>query len=637
MKAPFLVSVAAGVAATLALPLGAQTAPATDPLLREFEALPQGGVAWPAPVATTTGEARADVGDVRYDVTVTGLDDLTRFRELSTLWAGRGATANLAQINRRAAEDRDLIDQLLRSRGRYGGTVTVTITPPAAAGAPTQVVLTVDPGPVYSFAAVDLTVPAGADRGLVERTLGIKAGDPVDAGVVAAAEDNLKLHLGDAGYPFPTIGAQDIAVDHATRTATLVQSIDPGRRAVFGRVRFSAEARRPPFDDKHLGQLARLRPGDTYNGADLDDLRRALIQTGLVGSAQIRVVPGAVDASGVQTVDLVVTTEPAPLRTLSAQLGYSTDQGIRIEGSWQHRNLFKPEGAVTFRGVAAEREQLLGAEIRRRNWRKRDVTLIGRTEFSVTDQDAYAARSLTVGAAIERETNLIWQKRWTYSLGAEVVASSERDRSRIGNFDTFLIVAAPLSLTYDGSDSLLDPARGFRLTGRASPEVSYQDSAFTYAKLQVDGSAYVPVASRVVLAGRLHVGTIIGASRGTIAPTRRFYAGGGGSVRGFGYQQVGPRLDDDTPLGGNSLTEASVEARFRFTAFGADVGIVPFVDAGQVSVGTVPEFDYLKIGAGLGFRYYTSFGPVRIDLATPVNPGPGDSPLQFYVSIGQAF
>ena len=617
----------------------APTAAAPDPLLDEMAPM-TGGTDWPAAVATTAGDAPAEVGDVRYTVVVTGLAELgltARFHELSSLWKGRGEPANLAQINRRAVEDSDLIDQLLRADGHYGGNVTVTIVPPAKAGLPTKVNLKVEPGPVYKFASIDLTVPDTAQRALVESSLGLVAGDVVDATAVGAAEDGLRLRLADSGYPFPDVGPQDIVVDHDTRTATLTQKIDPGRRATFGRVRFAEGVKKPPFDDAHLARLARLKTGDRYNAADLEDLRRALIQTGLIGAASIRPVAAGTAADGSQQVDLVVTTETAPLRTIAAQIGYSTGQGVRLEASWQHRNLLPPEGAVTFRAVAAEREQVLGAELRRRNWKKRDQTLIVHADFSGEEQDAFDARTLTLGAAVERETNIIWQKKWTYSIGAEAIVSSERDRSNpAAGYQTYYIVAAPLALTYDGSDNLLDPTKGFRLTGRASPELSYQSGAFTYLKAQIDGSAYVPF-GRVVLAGRLHVGTIIGASRGTIAPTRRFYAGGGGSVRGYGYQAVGPKDADDKPLGGNSLVEASLEARFRFKAFGSDVGLVPFIDAGQVDTGTVPGFSNLRAGAGLGFRYYTSFGPVRIDIATPINPGPGDGPVAFYVSIGQAF
>ena len=633
------ISVAKPIVAPLAAtPLAAPAALPRDALLDGFAPLPDSGVAWPAPVAATAGDAAAGAtGDSRYTVDVQGIGPtvrLTRFRELSALWLARNAPANLAQLNRRAVEDRDLIFQLLRADGHYDGSVETVIVPPSRAAAPTTIVFKVDAGPLYHFGAIDL---ASRDPGLAARALGLKSGDAVDAAAVAAAQAALPLRLADAGYPFATIGAPDIAIDHAARTATLVQAIDPGRRAVFGRVRFAAGVARPPFDDAHLGLLARLRGGERYNAADLEDLRRALIQTGLIGSARIVPTPVTVAADGSQVVDLVVTIEPAPYRTVSGQLGYSSGQGFRAEATWQHRNFVQPEGAVTVRGVGAEREQLIGGEFRRRNFRKRDVTLIGRASVRAEQQDAYDARTLTLSASIERETNLIWQKKWTYSLGVELTASSERDFSLPGNaFNTFVIAALPGFLTYDGSDNLLDPQRGFRLTGRASPELSYQSSVFTYVKLQVEGSYYRPF-GRTVVAVRGHAGTIVGADRGTIAPTRRFYAGGGGSVRGFAYQQVGPKAADGSPQGGSAVIDASFEVRTRFTAFGNDIGIVPFVDVGQVARGTAPTLDGLKVGVGLGLRYFTSFGPVRIDVATPLNPGSNDPRVAFYVSIGQAF
>ncbi|MGL4542597.1 MAG: autotransporter assembly complex protein TamA, partial [Polymorphobacter sp.] len=162
---------------------------------------------------------------------------------------------------------------------------------------------------------------------------------------------------------------------------------------------------------------------------------------------------------------------------------------------------------------------------------------------------------------------------------------------------------------------------------------SFQTGSFAYVRAQVEGSYYLPATSRITLAGRLHLGSILGAARGNIAPTRRFYAGGGGSVRGYDFQQVGPKDLEGVPTGGNSLTEASLEARIRF----GDWGVVPFVDAGQVNSGTTPGFNNLSFGAGIGVRYFTSFGPVRIDVATPINPGPNDPKIAFYVSIGQAF
>ena len=170
--------------------------------------------------------------------------------------------------------------------------------------------------------------------------------------------------------------------------------------------------------------------------------------------------------------------------------------------------------------------------------------------------------------------------------------------------------------------------------GRLSPELSLVGAAFGYARIQLDGSVYRPLGDRVVLAGRVRLGTIAGAPRDAIAPSRRFYAGGGASVRGYGYQSIGPRDLNNDPIGGRSLTEFSIEARVK--AFG-NFGIVPFLDGGNIYTSPLPKFTDFRFGAGVGVRYYSNFGPIRVDVGTPLNRQPGDSRIGVYVSLGQAF
>ena len=615
---------AAQAPAAPAAPAAAAPADPLDP--RPGVAVPWPDVAAPAAAGATVA---AEAGDVRYTVDVTGLDDLRLdrpFRADSALVKGRGAVANLAQINRRIAEDRDLIDVLLRAQGYYGGRTTVTIAP----GPPVAVTLAVEPGPVYTVGAVDLTGPPGT-AALVAGGLGIKVGDPLVVDRVQAGQDGLKAYLAAHGHPFAVVDPPDIVVDHATRSATLTQHVDPGAAGVFGRLIVPGRSVVP---QRELDRLARFRPGDPYSAAGLDDLRRALIATGLVGGVTLTPVAAGPAANGGETIDIVVKVETAPLRTVAATAGYSTSQGIRTEASWQNRNLLPPNGGVTFRAVGAEREQLVGVELRRLNWKQRDLTLTVGASFDTATQDAFNARTLAFTAGVARETNLIWQKKWYFSAGTLGEVSTERDKSAAGEPErTYYIAALPASLTYDGSDNLLDPRRGFRLTGRASPEFSFNGDVFGYVKLQAEATAYASPFDRVTFAARGTAGTIAGAAQRDIAPTRRFYSGGGGSVRGYGYQAVGPKAADGTPTGGDSLVEASVEARVRF----GDFGVVPFFDAGEVDTSLVPRFRDVRYGAGLGVRYYTSFGPVRIDVATPVNPQAGDARVQFYVSIGQAF
>ena len=241
---------------------------------------------------------------------------------------------------------------------------------------------------------------------------------------------------------------------------------------------------------------------------------------------------------------------------------------------------------------------------------------------------------------IERQSNFIWQKKWTWSYGAQLLATDEHgvfSPAGIKDTRTFFIAALPLTLGYDGSDNLLDPTRGFRLSGWISPEYSGRGQSLTYARTQIDASAYHPVSDRVVVAGRIRLGTIVGADDFDIAPSRRFYSGGGGSVRGYGYQQLGPKDVDGDPIGGRGLAEFALEARIRLSQFGGNFGVVPFFDGGSLTTKAMPDFSNWRFAVGAGVRYYSLFGPIRVDVGVPLKRQKGDGPFAVTVSLGQAF
>lgn len=595
-------------------------------------------IAQPAPPAETPPAASVDAdAQRRYRIVIDGLDGLAvakdrlrgQFDALSALVAGERKDANVAQIDRRARSDESMLRELLRAHGYYDARVRTRVE--GQGGGVVTVTLIADAGEVYHFSAVELAgLEAAGDKAeSLRNAFPVKQDDVVDAAAVNAAVAGLKVALGREGFPFGKIEEPDIVIDHDTHAATLKLAVVPEHARRFGHIEIQG---RQLFSVKHLGRIARFSPGDPYDSAKVDDFRRALIQTGLVSSVTITPRAGATS----DTVDMVVALERAPRRTIAGELGYGTGEGLRAEVSWQHRNLIKPEGAVTFRGVAGTQEQLIGAQLRRNNFKDRDRVLTAQVLASHTNRDAYDARTLTLGAGLERQTNIIWQKDWTWSLGAELLASDEKDvvgATNIPRRRTFFIAAAPTSLSYDGSDDLLNPMRGFRLAGRVSPEVSFQGSPFAYVKTQFDATGYVPLSDRATIAGRVRVGSILGASRDRIAPSRRFYAGGGGSVRGYGYQRIGPRDLNNDPIGGRSLAEFSLEARVRFGNF----GVVPFLDGGNLYTDALPDFSGLRYGTGLGVRYYSSFGPIRVDVGTPLDRRPGDARVAVYVSLGQAF
>ena len=580
--------------------------------------------------------AFADAGEERrYTVNLTGLDGIAdttfrqRFDELSVLHQGEDKAANLAQINRRIAEDRELLDRLLRAKGYYAARVRGNVAAPAPGSDRLAVTFIITPGTRYLLSSVDVTglAETGEREAKLRAAFPPEVGDPVDADAIIAGQGQLETALAENGFPFAKVDEPEVRIDHEERKGDLDVIVAPGGYRRFGAIRMDDERL---FDAHHVQEIARFDPDDTYMASDVEDLRRAIVATGLVSSVSL--TPR--DAGDGEHVDLDVDVRPAPLRTIAGELGYGTGEGYRAEVSWQHRNLFPPEGAVTVRGVVGTQEQTASFTYRRNNFHRRDNVLTGLVSVSNIRRDAYDARTITLAGALERQTNILFQKNWVWRVGAELIASDEADAFSGGARRTFLIGAVPLSLTYDGSDDLLNPTKGFRLGGRISPELSFQNKTFGYTKVQLDGSAYQPVGERVVVAARARFGTILGSTVDQIAPSRRFYAGGGASVRGYGYQAIGPRYgEDDDPVGGKSLAEFSLEGRIRFGNF----GVVPFVDAGNISTSFLPRFRDLRVGAGMGVRYYSNFGPIRVDVGTPINPQSGDPKIAVYVSLGQAF
>jgi translocation and assembly module TamA len=654
---------AAATAAFACAPALAQTAqppspPPSDPAELDpsapLDPMPGLGVEWPdlnakdestvplpeseqAPPAVE--EADETAIDRTYTVAIEGLaavgaseELLKAFRQQSALEADRKDPANAAQIERRSRADADLLAELLRSQGYYDAVVEPSTS---TTDHVVRVVLTADPGPQYRFASVELPGldAAGPDAARLRESFAVKAGDPVIAQDVIAAELALRVALGEEGFAGANIGEQAVEINHQTHLATLTLPVKPGPVARFGAIHVSG---RPPFSARHLATIARFKPGDTFKRSKVDDLRRALINTSLVSSADIRVVP----TNAGRTVDLNVRLEPAPSHTIAGELGYGTGEGARLEGSWTDRNFFNPEGALTLRGIAGTSEQLAGVQFRRSNFLQRDQVLNLQASAAHRKFDAYEARTIQLLGYIERQSNFIWQKKWTWTGGGEFLATDERgvfSSAGVKDTRTFLIAALPVGLGYDGSDNLLDPTRGFRLSGRLSPEISFRSGHKTYARMQFDASAYRPVSDRVVVAGRVRLGTILGAGVFDMAPSRRFYSGGGGSVRGYGYQRLGPKDIDGDPIGGRGLAEFALEARIRLKQFGGNFGIVPFFDGGSLTTDTQPGFKDWRFGAGIGVRYYSTFGPIRIDLGVPLNRQQGDGPVAVVVSLGQAF
>lgn len=568
---------------------------------------------------------------------------LRRFSQLSTIGELSSASDNIAQVSARARADEELLGDLLRVFGYYDAQVVRTIgsdeTGAGSAEKP-RVRFDIVPGTRYRFGAIDLgDLAQAADAAILRESFGIQSGDFLSSYLIVEEQADLDVALGETGYAFAAISDPELLIDHDRAEGDLTMPVSPGGKYVFGEV----TSNRPRFlSGKHLATLARFRPGDTYQRSLEMDLRRAVTATGLVAAVTVakrEVTPPMGEEPGVIALD--VSVEPAKLRTVAGAIGYGSEEGFRIEASWEHRNLFPPEGALRVRGIVGTQEQLLGATFRRNNFGGRDKVLTLDAYASTFDGIAVDARTVALRGSYERLSTLLFQKPFSWSVGAEVLATDERNkvaRSAVRPRQTFFIGSVFGRAMIDTSDSLLDPTRGFRLTGFLAPEVSRQGGMESfYLRAQGDATTYVSVGERAVIAGRVRAATVQGAPLEAVAPSRRLYAGGGSSVRGYGYQAVGPVDTLGEPTGGLSLVEGSIEARVNTGWFDGALQVVGFLDAAAVSQSSTPDFQDIKYGAGLGVRYKTGFGPIRVDVGVPLNPRPNDSSIAVYVSLGQAF
>lgn len=587
-------------------------------------------------------------------------DFIDRFASLSTIRNLEDDSDNLAQLAARAREDETLLENLLRVYGYYDGRVIRSIggLEPGQENATTEPVVRFDivPGERYTYGAIDLGNLASApDAVELRRAFEIQPGDFLQSDVIVQERADLDIALGETGYPFAAITDPELLIDHERREGDLTMPVEPNGKYNFGEVVSSD----PEFlSSRHLSRIARFEPGDTYQRSLEFDLRRAILATGLVSS--VTLTPretSAPQGDEPGTVAMDVNIQRAELRTIAGAIGYGTEEGFRVEASWEHRNFFPPEGLLRFRAIAGTQEQLGGVTVRFNNFRRRDQVLAFDAYASNQENAAFDARTVALAASFERLSTLLFQKPFSWALGAEVLYTDERNRQieievpdgpdEDDEPDTMLvprprqeyfIAGVRGRATIDTTDDFLDPTRGFRLTGFVAPEASHtRGEQFFYVRTQADASYYREIGGGTVLAGRVRLASIPGAPLFAIAPSRRLYAGGGASVRGYGYQAIGPRDDIGQPTGGRSLSEISLEARIKTGFFDGNLSVVPFFDAGAVGLDPTPGFDALKFGAGVGVRYATGFGPLRLDVGFPLNPEADDNFVAVYVSLGQAF
>ncbi len=450
----------------------------------------------------------------------------------------------------------------------------------------------------------------------------LKAGDPLDAVNILAAQKKIYNAIEKDSCSAGLKVSHKARLNTQTHQSAVIFIVEQGKPAIFGAVSFDGMEH---VKTEFLHKVVKWKEGACFKRNEVDKAKEKLIGTGLFSRVDV-ILPENLNRGGNVPVSFVLKERAE--RTVKAGLSYYTDEGVRLSAGWEHRNFFGSGEKLNADLALSVQEQSIKGALSKPYFLRDDQSLNFRTMLERKDTDAFEEFGLSTGFNIKRQFN----KRLSAGLGADVSLTRITDEGE--EAQNFGLLSPIADILYDSRDNTLDPHKGWLLSSSVQPFMDILGETSPFFKTKASAQSYYALHDDVVLAGRFKFGSIFGTDTQDLPATERFFAGGGGSVRGFAYQEVGPFKDGD-PEGGRSLAEGSLELRYKFTD---TLGMVAFVDAGHVGDQIVPTFSDMAVGAGLGARYYTDFGPLRFDVGVPVSGDENtDQKFQVYISIGQAF
>lgn len=516
--------------------------------------------------------------------------------------------------NTRASSEQ--LVRYLRSEGYYTARVIVDQSDDAP-------IYQVTAGERFHFTAVSVRAGGQSDaRSVAREALPVEVGDPVRAEDVLNAETEALRALRNSGWPDAQLEDRTITVDHADASGDAVFAYAPGAESLYGDLDLESERWRDSF----IRRLAPFQPGDRVSASQMRSFESRLEALQSMSSAAVTLeAPEEIDGPQRRTVR--VSPSPAPRHVAEAGFSLSTSEGGGVSGAYERRNLFGGDETLDINLNLATVQSGLQVELTAPHWRRlgQALTLEARAEREETD--AYDLVEAGVGARVSRPIT----DALTLSLGGDLSVSHSENATLDLNVYTGSV---SLGAVWDQRDSAIAPTQGQLVSMEVSPTVLAGDANSTYFRTVAEGRTYQRLTSSLMIAGRLRAGGLIGAPLESLPPEQRFFAGGGGSARGYEYQSLSPRNAQGDLVGGRSIVESSVELRWRQSR---RWGGVLFMDSAAAGRDETPDFGAVRSAVGLGVRYYLDFAPVRFDVATPLDANTGDADIQVYIGLGEAF
>ncbi|ABK44983.1 surface antigen (D15) [Magnetococcus marinus MC-1] len=530
-------------------------------------------------------------------------------------------------LAQRARKDLLPLEEAMRSRGYFDA--QVALLPIAEAAPPYGVRFKVSPGPLYQLGVLKIMAePATPDfiPPSLEK-LGLSPGAAALSRTILDAEAALLEQTREQGYPFARALSREAWVQPQSHSLDVTFQIETGPLVTLG------SPQREGGETVDAAFLQRRVPwpsGTRYHPQRIAELRQAFVSTGLFRQVRIT-LPREANPQGLWS-PLITLGEKAH-RTVRAGGGWHSDRGPQLHAEWEHRNYFGAGEGLNLSTKLSSDQQLLKAELSKPDFGERRRTMRLASSLERAQEEAYDR----LGVNLEGHLLWPWRQPYDLSFGADLGMASLKDLSS-NKKESYATLSLPVGISADATDDPLDAVRGYRTTLELTPVIKLYGFTSNYLKFTGNASGYWQLQEqpRLVLASRLQLGMAMGAPYEDIPVDKRFYAGGGGTIRGYGHQLAGPLDSKLLPIGGRSMLVLNSEVRYRMMD---KLGLVGFVDAGRAYASAVPDgsADPL-VGVGLGLRYASPMGPFRFDLGLPTKQRQGvDDPFQIYLSIGQAF
>lgn len=616
------------------------------------------------------GKKREDVvkvdNPIDYEVKFSGVKSsrktLSTLKQVSLLEQNKETLPSGASgLSRRIFDDQDRLTTALEALGYFDGRIKVFIAGREAdrRSAPdfietylkrdkkVPIELFIEEGEEYKIASIDIDVNETYEpfQKPNYRVLQLRRNDSAQSLSVLNAEKELLSYARRQGYAYAKLGERDVTVNHRTKTMRVVFRLSLGRFSRYGKTQIIGGERLPGYVEKRVP----WKLGDPYSPKDQVRLIKRLQKYDVFESVRVREELSDPHGGGVPMSVEVKEKKP---HFVGFGAKYATTDGVTAYSYWGHRNLFGGAERLKLEAQTSgvhldQKDNIKEAKFLDQVGYKISATFTKPDLFSTSDElttqiaalrdvtQYYTREGFTASATYRYEMSDYM--RFEAGLDFEHARILRFYDSSFQNNKWYSLLGIPLSVHYDNTGNRLDPKKGFRLSTTVEPFFPIGDDSKTSVLVKGAASFYYPIDSkrRFIIASRVALGSYLGSDISDIPPSRRFFSGGGGSVRGFDYKSLGPKNADGWVIGGRSYFEASGELRVRINQ---TFGIVTFLDVGNAFYDNSFSFDEeLRYSVGAGIRYHTALGPIRLDIARGLNLKKDDPKFGVYISIGQAF